>query len=383
MHPVYVPSYLQFVVKITKFCNLRCRYCYEYPYLADPTRMSLSQLEQMFLHIAEHYQKNPNLTILDFIWHGGEPFVIKPSEYQAIYALQQQIFEPLNIEILNKVQTNLTLLDDTYIYALKNGLFDSIGVSIDLFGGDRVNRAGKCVEAKILHNMQRLADHGIQHGCITVLSRQTFEYVEKIYTFFDEIQTPCRFLPIYRTGFEGQQVDNGLESLEIVNAYQRIFETWLASEHATEVAPLSGYITTAMRVLQQETCQKVVYERRTSDTLFIVNTDGETYCTDEVYDKKASYGNLFEQPFETLLTSVGYNQAVERAQFKMAATCHQCPYWGACIGYEMAESTIEQMYFNESGQLECRVVKPIITYIKERLLEENMVEHLRFRAIID
>ena len=375
-YPVLRPQYLQFVVKITKFCNLRCKYCYEFPYLSDPTKMSLVQIEQMFRNIAEYYEKRPDLKIADFIWHGGEPFVLKPAYYQAIQRLQKQIFASLPITILNKVQTNLTLLDADYIAALKNKLFDSIGVSIDLFGNDRVNIAGKPVEDKVLANMQKMLDNDILFGCITVLSRKTYPHVEKIFNFFDEIETPCRFLPIYRTGFEGQHDENGLESIEIVNALQRVFETWLQSKNAVEVDPISNYLNIALRVIQNDAAQKRIYDKAVSDTLFIVNTNGETYCTDEVYTEDASYGNLFEKPLSELLVSQGYQQAVARSRMKSTSVCHQCPYFGACIGYEMAEATVEQMFFNPDDNLECGVVRPMITYIKDRLLEENLVDAL-------
>jgi uncharacterized protein len=155
-----------------------------------------------------------------------------------------------------------------------------------------------------------------------------------------------------------------------------VFETWLQSKNAVEVDPISNYINIALRVIQADEAQKQIYDKSVSDTLFIVNTNGETYCTDEVYTNDASYGNLFEKPLSELVVSHGYQQAVERSQLKSISVCHQCPYFGACIGYEMAEATVEQMFFNPNGELECGVVRPMITYIKDRLLEENLADAL-------
>lgn len=373
---VFTPHYLQFVVKITKFCNLRCKYCYEYPYLADPAKMSLAQIEGMLVHILDYYQQNPKLRIVDFIWHGGEPLLIKLDYYQAIKSLQTKIFGSQPIEVLNKVQTNLTVLNESYLKALKAGLFDSIGVSIDLFGDDRVNTSGKLLQDKVLENMQLLINEGVFFGSITVLTRKTFPYVEKIYTFFDDIQTACRFLPIYRTAYAGQHDDNGLSQEEIVNAFQRLFETWLASKNAVSVDPIDRYISIALRVIQNDPAQALHYDKAISNSLFIINTNGDVYSTDEVYEENSCFGNIFQQPLSELVNSNAFAATASRAREKMQATCYSCEFFGACIGYEIAESTVEQMHTDAQGNLVCGVIKPMIAYIKDRLIEENLVEPL-------
>jgi len=67
---------VEWVVKISKLCNLRCTYCYEFPFLGNPERMSLHDLFRMFQHIADYYSDNPKR--MDFVWHGGEPLLRLP-----------------------------------------------------------------------------------------------------------------------------------------------------------------------------------------------------------------------------------------------------------------------------------------------------------------
>jgi len=74
---------VEWVVKISKLCNLRCTYCYEFPFLADRTRMRLEDLRIMFRHIAEFYAARPKR--MDFVWHGGEPLLIEPTYYSNIF----------------------------------------------------------------------------------------------------------------------------------------------------------------------------------------------------------------------------------------------------------------------------------------------------------
>ena len=372
------PNYVQFVVKISKQCNLRCRYCYEYPYLGDSTRISSQQLKRMFLNIASHFSQKANIKIIDFIWHGGEPFLIEPEYYLSIKELQNQVFNPEKITVSNKVQTNLTSLNVNYITALKNGLFDSIGISLDLFGDDRVNIADKPVQEKVLDNMQKLVDENIRFGCITVLSKKTFPYVDKIYNFFDEINTPCRFLPIYRTGYEGQHDNNMLDNKQVISALKIIFESWFSSVNAVEVDPIDNYINIALRFINSSTQKREFYDKEFSDTVFIVNTNGDVYSTDEVYSSELSYGNIFTNTFTEILNSNGYKQAINRSRFKVDSTCKKCKYYGLCNGYEMAEATNEILYYNKEGHLKCSVVKPIVDYIVRRFKEENLIEELTY-----
>ena len=44
---------IMFVVKISKFCNLRCSYCYEFEELGQRRRMSLADLHAFFTNVRD------------------------------------------------------------------------------------------------------------------------------------------------------------------------------------------------------------------------------------------------------------------------------------------------------------------------------------------
>ena len=197
------PRNLQWVVKVSKFCNLRCKYCYEYTELADRRRMELDQLRRMFAHIAEAYAGTGRE--MDFVWHGGEPLLIEPKYYEAIFRAQKDTLASAHIRFSNSIQTNLTHLTNEVTSLLKEH-FAQVGVSLDLFGNERVAPNGKELEDRVVSNIQRLRDAGITVGCITVLSRATVNYILQIYRFFESCDLSFRLLPIYRTGYPGQQI---------------------------------------------------------------------------------------------------------------------------------------------------------------------------------
>ena len=125
----------QWVVKVSKFCNLRCDYCYEFPELGDRARMSREQAAAMFDNMAGYYRTKPESAV-HFVWHGGEPMIQEPDYFRMIFAEQRRALA--GIEVENFVQTNLTMLDDDRIAFLKNEL-RGVGVSIDVFGDHRLN----------------------------------------------------------------------------------------------------------------------------------------------------------------------------------------------------------------------------------------------------
>ena len=365
---IFDPPHAAFVVKITKFCNLRCKYCYEFPHLADKARMSLEEIKLMFLNIADYYKYFPKKT-LKFIWHGGEPLVISTQYYREIYDLQKQIFDAHNLFFENNLQTNLTILSDKHLALLKEKIINGIGVSIDVFGDERVNVAGKPVQDIVLKNMQKLLDNHLSFGCITVLSQQTLPMVKEIYEFFDTLKISSRFLPIYRTGYENQHDGNSVNSNEILQAFKTIFEQWLTSETATEVEPIEEFISYALNKYHKNPIE--VYDKSKSDFLFIVNTDGDIFNNGNVYDSNFLYGNIFSSSLGQILKSDGRKKAIEQANFRIDSVCKKCEFYGYCPGFYMAEATKEQLNWVDET-LSCNVLQPLLAYMLNRFHDMDL-----------
>src|SRR5207249_10872376 len=90
----------------SKLCNLRCRYCYRLPMLADPTRMSFEEVEQMFVNVALGYRRYDEPVGINFYWHGGEPLLIRPEVYRRIFDIQRRVFRGSIHRITNGLQSN-------------------------------------------------------------------------------------------------------------------------------------------------------------------------------------------------------------------------------------------------------------------------------------
>jgi uncharacterized protein len=362
---------VQWVVKVSKHCNLRCRYCYEFPFLSDKTRMRADQLECLFANIADGFKGTGRRQ--DFVWHGGEPLLARPSYYRTIADLQERTLGEAGIEYTNSVQTNLTILNDGVVELLR-GFFKFVGVSVDLFGDQRVDVRGRPVEKRVLDHMQVLLDENIRFGCITVLSQMTAPYVERIHRFFEDIDVSYRLLPIYRTGYQGQQEQFELSDAEIVSAFKKIVDCWFASDSTIQVRPIEDYIVHVLRRLDGGHGWRRHYDKAAGEVVLIVDTDGRVFSNGDAYDPAHCHGNLVVQPWRELRSSVGFRTALAETEGRINATCRLCRFYGACSGYFMGESTPEQRSWDAHGRLVCGVAQPMQYYIEQLLVEAGVVD---------
>ena len=347
----------QFVMKITKYCNLRCAYCYEYRDLGNKERMSLGALGRMFENIVADPAVH-QYEALSFIWHGGEPFLVPMDYYEAISDLQRKFLAD-KIPYENVVQTNLTVLTDQHLEFLKSErFFTGLGVSFDVYGDQRIDKAGKLRTEVVLKNMQRLIDHGIPFGAICVLARNTLPHFREIYRFYDQLGIPSKFLPFYLSSFEEQITDHALTYDVLVDALKSTFDEWISSKRATSVDPIDEYLSYAVSYITEK--RDTRYNKELDEYTFVVGLDGRVWGHGEAYLAGHEYGNLVHESFGAILHSKSRRRAIERTRLRLAEYCEKCPFFGACPGAFVADASAQQEKFLiESG---CQV-REVIDHI--------------------
>jgi uncharacterized protein len=366
--------YLQVVVKVSKRCNLRCRYCYEFPFLSDRAAMSLEQIGVLIHRLGEAVEGTGRA--LDFVWHGGEPLLLPTSFFRQVWAAQQRILEPLGVTFSNSVQTNATVLDDERI-ALLREMFVEVGVSVDLLGGQRVNQAGRDSTQRVVAQMQRLADAGVNFGCITVLSQSTAPHVKEIYDFFEDIDVSFRLLPIYRSGFTGQLAEHELSPEQIVDALCIVVNRWFRSESFIRVEPVHGYVANVVHALSSNNTNQRFYDRERGEVILIVDTDGSVYSNADAYDQRFRHGNIFQQSIADMRASRGFLNGLEASRQRVQDWCSECQFHGSCTGFFAGEATPEQHWPVDSGRLACGVARPMHEYIETKLVRLGLTDTRR------
>lgn len=340
-----------FVIKVSKYCNLRCDYCYEFAHLADKRRMSLDNIRAMFTNIAN------GIEVLQteqarFVWHGGEPLLIPIEFYEQVGVIQKQVLGGL--PYTNALQTNLTVLTERHIAFLKGGLFDDVGISFDVYGDQRVDTAGKLRTDTVLANLQKLIDNDIRFCGIAVLARNTLPHVTAIYHFFDDLGVDHRLLEFYRTAGGDQAARHGIDFDELVGAHKALFRAWLASESASSVQPIEEYLRYAGSYMTGQEGHR--HDPAASERVFMIDVNGDVYNTVECYQPEFRYGNLFRSPLAEIVASEPRRRSNALSRERIQRFCDGCPYFGHCPGLFVAEATNEQRKFLEARGCPVRAV---------------------------
>lgn len=358
----------QWIIKASKFCNLRCDYCYELPELGDRARMSREQAAVMFDHMAEYYRSKPDAEV-HCIWHGGEPMIQKPDYFRMLFAEQRRALA--GIQVKNFMQTNLTMLDDERVAFLRDEL-GAVGVSIDLFGDHRLTLGGRSSQARVLANLDRLQRERIPFGCITVLTRRTLPHLESIFRFYEHLNVGFRILPLFRGATDDQNDGFQLDGQQVLEALCRLFDLWLASPTRIPISPIHDHMAQLLR--RRAGAAPDYYNRREFEEVVVVNTNGDLFAEADAYVPGKSWGNIFTSPLSTLLESAAWQRSVRECEGRMAAACARCEYFGACPGFAVAENTRQYVdMIGAGGVTRCVVERGLFAHI-ERRLDEATVE---------
>jgi uncharacterized protein len=357
---------LEFVVKLSKYCNLRCSYCYELEDLHKRERMNLSQIHKMLRHIATHAAEH-DVDAVKFIWHGGEPFLFKPSFFREIAVAQAAIFGT-SVAVSNTVQTNLTALSEDMLSFLEEArFFSGLGVSFDPYGSQRIDTRGRSRVEIVTKNMQTLIDRGIPFGAITVVTQDTLHSVSDTFKFFDTLNMSHRFLPYYRSANPGQTQAHSLTYDEILLSYICLVDSWLVSTNAPGCHPIEEYMIYAQRSLAGAAAEHFGYGQH--ECVFIVNVDGNTWGVMGDYEPEAKYGNLFEQTFSDILSAENRARQKIEIDLRVRSHCGSCEYYGACPGQYVVQATAaERKLIDARG---C-IVKEVISHILRRYEETGL-----------
>src|SRR5215813_9402501 len=330
------PPRVQLVVKLSKYCNLRCTYCYEFNELSNKSRISIANIARMFSQV-RHAVDARVISGVEFVWHGGEPLLIPVDYYREIAVLQDETFDDPDT-FQNVTQTNLTVLTGKHIEFLKSKeFFEGIGVSFDLFGDQRVDVKGRLRNSVVMMNMERLIEHGIEFGAISVLTRRSLGHARQIQKFWEALGIGFRFLPFHLSVGEEQSRIHGLTGPE-----------------------------------------KAVYDPALDEAVYVVNVDGNIFGVGqgELYEARHSYGNIFTTSLVDILSSPNRRKGSSEAAARMDLHCRQCPYFGYCPGHPVADAAPEELQILDTYGC---VVRDVLDFMVGTLLKADFANDIMAR----
>jgi uncharacterized protein len=359
---------MQWVIKATKLCNLRCKYCYEWDHLSDPARMSDEVWTRTLIAIRQYREKvteacgEPVPT--DIIWHGGEPLTLPISYFKNVINLQKEIFPRDWLEsgqINNCLQTNLYSISDEAIEFFREYSFN-IGVSVDFCEGVRLSAGGQETQTRVCENLYRLQDGGVSFDLITVLAQHTISNLEHIFKQFAHFNTYVRLLPLFSGPAARPMIGVSVSNRDILNAMLKLFGYWFDAGMPFGIDPFEDAVRTiAMKKMGLQAPRKD--RRRLGTEVLVIDRDGSLTCASFRYS--GVIGNVAKQTIDEIIQSPAYQSVIiEETQLKKAI-CDGCSFIGACDTGPLARN------FDSQHLQDCPTERYLYPMIEAYLVEKE------------
>jgi uncharacterized protein len=325
-----------FVVKVSKFCNLRCAYCYEHRELHVRDRMNFETLRALFSGIdafGDYLRGQGIPPKFSFVWHGGEPLLLPPDFYRGMAALQNEHIREYPYR--NSVQTNLYGINAATLAFVLNAKWE-LGVSIDFASDVRRNVGARDSNARVIAAAEALHRSGATFGVLSVLGAHNRESLAEAYDWVAQHADGWRILPVFDGGPEPNIARLQLPEDEVVSVLLDIFRRRAESNRHIPVAPLDDYIKPAtLRILGERS--DIDPARILLDNIFIVNVNGDIYTRPFAYDAAHCLGNINAAAMPELLRTAAYTACQRTIAHRKHENCLACDYAGYCDSSPMHE----------------------------------------------
>lgn len=329
------------IIEPVTSCNLSCSYCFVGK--KNPERMDLSTLEKIISSVILH---NGKKSITKFIWHGGEPLLAGLDYFKNIINIQSK-FKMEGYQVLNAIQTNLTLLDDDFIdFFIKNefGVGTSLDGTKELHDKNRSNSFDK-----VFKNIQYAQSKGLNIGAICILSQETLPHIEEIYCFFRDNNIDFTLSPVIPNTRYSEYI---LSPDEYYTALKELFDLWYLDESCKiRVNPCGSIIQSILLKGVNLSC---IHSENCLNHFVTFLPNGDVFPCNRFTDyEHFKIGNILKMTFTQILESESRSKLLLRSTNTIAA-CSKCEFKEYCKGgcmnhaYEFYQTIYERDYYCQS-----------------------------------
>jgi uncharacterized protein len=283
-------------------------------------------------YIINHIEASTDKVIM-FSWHGGEPTLAGIDFFKKAVRLQTKHL-PEGYKIINGIQTNGILLDDTWCSFLSHENFLT-GISIDgpqeFHDRYRLSAAGGSTFSQVMRGYELLKRYNITTEILCVLNSHNTRHPLTVYDFFRQIGAEyMTFLPLVeqRTDELSGVSPASADPLDYGNFLIKVFDEWAVKDIGK------------VRIQIFEEVARTAFRQEHTLCIFKVNCggvpvvehNGDFYSCDHFVDKEHLLGNIRDISLVELLDSPEQKTFGEAKSLKLPRFCRECGVLDMCNG---------------------------------------------------
>jgi uncharacterized protein len=345
------------IVQPTPFCNINCSYCY----LADRSsvkRMSVDVLTTTIRKIVESGLASDRLSV---VWHAGEPLTVPLSYYRSAFEAIRLLSYPTGA-LSHSIQTNGILIDDGWCTFFKDNQI-TIGVSVDgpdfIHDRHRKDRKGAGTHAKVMRGIQQLQAADIPFHAIAVVTAQSVDHPNEIFTFFKE--NGIRHVGFNIDELEGANTSSTLSGsameVKLGAFWRKIYELQRASNNAVIIREFER----AYQAIALGSVRGGFNDQVRPLGIVSVDCDGNlSTFSPELLGAKGtrygdfSFGNVMTHDFEDVLKNPRFIRVAQDIGSGVQQCADTCEFYSFCGGGAPSNKLFENGTFASSETMYCR-----------------------------
>jgi len=369
-------------------CNLNCEYCFylEKQALFGPGEQYRMSDEVLSAFITNYITSQPT-PVVEFVWQGGEPTLLGIDFFQRVIDLQKSFSGTKTIT--NSLQTNGTLLDDTWCAFLKKHNF-MVGISLDgpreIHDRHRRDRKGAGSFDKVMRGLRLLQKHKIEYNVLACVARETAKRPLDVYRFLkDEGVEFIQFSPIVERMPDACSTQHGLrlagpasldkeEQQSAVTPWTVIpeeygdflialYEEWVRHDVGKVFVMNFEWALNAWIGNHSPVC----VHARTCGRSVVLEHNGDVYACDHCVYPEYRLGNIVTDLLSQMVERSCKSGFGVRKETSLPRWCRECQALTACRG-GCPKHRFTQTYYNEPGlHYLCAGYKKFFLHIRKYL----------------
>lgn len=367
-----IPTFDAVTIQATPLCNLMCRYCYLGHSAPQPHHVGfipVGLVKKVFADLVNYHKENNINTGISVTFHGGEPLLLGHVFFKESLEFLKTLSETHNIPIRKNIQTNLTLLDDTFCSIFKEhnmSVSTSIDGPEDLHDRYRVSNSGG-THALVMEKVALAKSYKLNVGAICTVTKDKLTEAKRIHYFFLENDIGYKTNSLCMQG--GAMVnwrDLRASLNEFAGFFCELFDLWYDG-------PPSLMIQNMIEVMRL-VLEGAEYGGSCSNTncayrQFTIAHNGDcTPCGRTVGVPEFSLGNMWKDDFFAIAKSPVFNTLSKRIPDSIDE-CTKCDLKDVCYSGCMYDAFLEHGTIFAPGG-DCEAYRNMFNHVRDRILTD-------------